>query len=68
MVVIVSLISTLFIMLILVLLLEYRSRNRRALARRMRIMPVIWIFRRNRRKLNHLLKGLRISCVVAVNF
>jgi len=36
MVVIVSLISTLFIMLILVLLLEYRSRNRRALARRMR--------------------------------
>ena len=32
----VSLISTLFILLILVLLLEYRSRNRRALARRMR--------------------------------
>ena len=32
----VSLISTLFILLILVLLLEYRSRSRRALARRMR--------------------------------
>ena len=32
----VSLISTLFILLILILLLEYRSRNRRALARRMR--------------------------------
>ena len=32
----VSLISTLFILLILVLLLEYRSRNKRALARRMR--------------------------------
>ena len=32
----VSFISTLFILLILILLLEYRSRNRRALARRMR--------------------------------
>ncbi len=32
----VSLITTLFILLILILLLEYRSRNRRALARRMR--------------------------------
>ena len=36
MIFIVSLISTLFILLILILLLEYRSRNRRALARRMR--------------------------------
>ena len=36
MILVVSLISTLFILLILVLLLEYRSRNRRALARRMR--------------------------------
>lgn len=36
MVFIVSLISTLFILLILILLLEYRSRNRRTLARRMR--------------------------------
>ena len=32
----ISLISTLFILLILFLLLEYRSRSRRALARRMR--------------------------------
>lgn len=36
MIFVVSLISTLFILLILILLLEYRSRNRRALARRMR--------------------------------
>lgn len=36
MIFIVSLISTLFILLIMILLLEYRSRNRRALARRMR--------------------------------
>ena len=36
MIFIVSLISTLCILLILILLLEYRSRNRRALARRMR--------------------------------
>lgn len=36
MIFIVSLISTLFVLLILILLLEYRSRNRRALARRMR--------------------------------
>ena len=36
MILVVSLISTLFILLILVLLLEYRSRNRRTLARRMR--------------------------------
>ena len=36
MIFVVSLISTIFILLILVLLLEYRSRNRRALARRMR--------------------------------
>ena len=36
MILVVSLISTLFILLVLVLLLEYRSRNRRALARRMR--------------------------------
>ena len=36
MIFIVSLISTVFILLIIILLLEYRSRNRRALARRMR--------------------------------
>ena len=36
MIFVVSLISTLFILLIIILLLEYRSRNRRALARRMR--------------------------------
>ena len=36
MIFLVSLISTVFILLILILLLEYRSRNRRALARRMR--------------------------------
>ena len=36
MILVISLISTFFIMLILFLLLEYRSRNRRALARRMR--------------------------------
>ena len=36
MILIVSLISTLFILLILIFLLEYRSRSRRALARRMR--------------------------------
>ena len=36
MILVVSLISTLFILLIVILLLEYRSRNRRALARRMR--------------------------------
>ena len=36
MIFLVSLISTFFILLILILLLEYRSRNRRALARRMR--------------------------------
>ena len=36
MIFVISLISTLFILLILFLLLEYRSRNRRALARRMR--------------------------------
>ena len=36
MILVVSLISTVFILLILVLLLEYRSRSRRALARRMR--------------------------------
>ena len=36
MIFVVSLISTLFIMLIMILLLEYRSRNRRTLARRMR--------------------------------
>ena len=36
MIFVVSLISTLFILLILILLLEYRSRNRQALARRMR--------------------------------
>lgn len=36
MIFLVSLISTLFILLILILLLEYRSRNRQALARRMR--------------------------------
>jgi tight adherence protein B len=36
MIFVISLISTLFILLILILLLEYRSRNRRALARRMR--------------------------------
>ena len=36
MIFLVSLISTLFILLILIFLLEYRSRNRRALARRMR--------------------------------
>lgn len=36
MIFVVSLISTIFILLILVLLLEYRSRNQRALARRMR--------------------------------
>ncbi len=36
MIFVVSLISTLFILLIVILLLEYRSRNRRALARRMR--------------------------------
>ena len=36
MIFIVSLISTVFILLIMILLLEYRSRNRRALARRMR--------------------------------
>ena len=36
MIFVVSFISTLFILLILILLLEYRSRNRRALARRMR--------------------------------
>ena len=36
MIFVVSLISTLFILMILILLLEYRSRNRRALARRMR--------------------------------
>ena len=32
----VSLICTIFVLLILILLLEYRSRNRQALARRMR--------------------------------
>lgn len=36
MIFLVSLISTIFIMLIIILLLEYRSRSRRALARRMR--------------------------------
>ena len=36
MIFLVSLISTVFIMLIIILLLEYRSRSRRALARRMR--------------------------------
>ena len=36
MIFVVSLISTLFILLILIFLLEYRSRNRQALARRMR--------------------------------
>ena len=36
MIFVVSLISTLFILLMVILLLEYRSRNRRALARRMR--------------------------------
>ena len=36
MIFVISLISTLFILLILFLLLEYRSRSRRALARRMR--------------------------------
>ena len=36
MILVVSLISTLFILLILIFLLEYRSRSRRALARRMR--------------------------------
>lgn len=36
MIFIVSLISTIFILLIIILLLEYRSRNRQALARRMR--------------------------------
>lgn len=36
MIFVVSLISTLFILLIMILLLEYRSRSRRALARRMR--------------------------------
>ena len=36
MIFLVSLISTIFILLIIILLLEYRSRNRRALARRMR--------------------------------
>lgn len=36
MIFLVSLISTVFILLIIILLLEYRSRNRRALARRMR--------------------------------
>lgn len=36
MIFLVSLISTIFVLLIMILLLEYRSRNRRALARRMR--------------------------------
>lgn len=36
MIFLVSLISTIFILLIMILLLEYRSRSRRALARRMR--------------------------------
>lgn len=36
MIFVISIISTLLILLILVLLLEYRSRNQRALARRMR--------------------------------